>query len=211
MVEKNNFTSLLERYLKNTLAKEQIEQMANYLLLMIKWNKVYNLTAIKEAKEMVIRHVLDSLAINDELKGSRIIDVGTGAGLPGIPLAIINSDKHFSLLDSNNKKTRFLTQVVIDLNLKNVEVISSRVENYSPDSCFDTVLTRAFGSINDMLLQTRHLCCRNGIFLAMKGVYPEEELNNLPKGFVVKSVKSMMVPELEAQRHCVTIEFAETE
>ena len=211
MPVQNNFIPLLEKYLKNTLAKEQIDQMANYLSLMIKWNQVYNLTAIKDPKEMVIRHVLDSLVINDELKGSRVLDVGTGAGLPGIPLAIINSEKHFSLLDSNSKKTRFLTQVVIELNIKNVEVINSRVENYSTDQCFDTVLTRAFASIGDMLLQTRHLCCRNGIFLAMKGSYPEEELCNLPKGFSVKSVRSLTVPELNAQRHCVTIEFSEIE
>lgn len=208
---KNEFISLLEKYLTTSLSKEQIEKIAIYLSLMLKWNKVYNLTAIKDPKEMVIRHILDSLVIQNELKGSRILDVGTGAGLPGIPLAIINSDKHFALLDSNSKKTRFLTQVVIDLNLKNVEVINSRVENYSTDQCFDTVLTRAFASINDMLLQTRHLCCKKGIFLAMKGIYPEEELASLPKGFVAKSVKPLTVLGLDAQRHCLTIEFTEIE
>ena len=197
---------LSNKFLQKNYTAKQLEQFNLYLTLMLKWNQTYNLTAITEPNEMVIRHIIDSLAINDFLHGSRICDVGSGAGLPGIPLAIVNPNKHFTLIDSNNKKIRFLTQVKIELKLTNIEIIHARTEQYKPKNCLHTIVSRAFSSINAMLLQTQHLCCKDGIFLAMKGAYPETELAELDPNFKVKWVKELQIPDLDAQRHLVGIE-----
>lgn len=202
-----DFHSLLTQYLdKKYLVANQVEQFANYLALMAKWNKTYNLTAITDPKEMVLRHISDSLAINDFLEGDRIIDVGTGAGLPGIPLAIVNPEKKFVLLDSNSKKTRFLTQVIAELCIENVDIVRERAENYRNSVCFDCVISRAFASMDKMLTLTQHLCCQNGYFLAMKGPDYIEELANIPKTFTVKWAKSLAVLGLNAKRYLVCIE-----
>lgn len=193
------------QHLTTNYTAEQLEQFSQYLDLMLKWNKTYNLTSITNPNEMVVRHLLDSLAINDFLHGSHICDAGSGAGLPGIPLAIVNPDKHFTLIDSNNKKAHFLTQTKIELKLNNIEITHARVEKYQPKKCFDTIVSRAFSSINDMLLQTQHLCCDDGIFLAMKGTYPEKELNEIDPNFEVKWVKKLEIPGLDAERHLVYI------
>ena len=162
-----------------------------------------NLTAIREPSQMITKHILDSLAIHSYLHGDRIIDVGTGAGLPGIPLAIANPDKTFTLLDSNGKKTTFLTQAKASLALENVGVVKYRAEDFHPEQCFDTVLSRAFTSVQNMFKITAHLCCPDGRFLAMKGRYPAQELAELPKGFEVQQVPRVDVPGLEGARHLV--------
>jgi 16S rRNA (guanine527-N7)-methyltransferase len=206
-MQKNDFLTLLEEFLGSSLASEQLESLNRYLSLLLKWNKAYNLTAITDAKEMVVKHILDSLAINPYLQGTRVIDVGSGAGLPGIPLAIVNPDKHFALLDSNIKKVSFLNQVKLELDLNNIEVVHQRVEKYHPKHCFDIVITRAFSSINNTLMNTKHLCCQEGAFLLMKGAYPQEELEEIPEDFVIRWARKLAVPELEAERHLVMLNF----
>jgi len=196
---------LLEKYLEDEIKETQIALLELYLDELLKWNRVYNLTAITNIEEMVIKHVLDSLSIKNHLKGERILDVGTGAGLPGIPLAIVFPDKHVTLLDSNSKKTCFLLHVVGKLQLKNVEVVHHRIETYQPSSCFSTIVTRAFSHIADFLDKTQHLICDGGIFLAMKGIYPKEELAQLSEDFKVKEVVSLQVPDLDAERHLVVL------
>ena len=173
-----------------------------YLQLLEKWNKTYNLTAVP-AEDWMTLHIQDSLSIGSYLHGSRIIDVGTGAGLPGIPLAITYPDKHFTLLDSNGKKTRFLTHVQYTLGLKNVTVIHSRVEDFKPEALFDSILSRAFASLSDMLAMTHHLCAIGGQFLAMKGQYTETEL---PPHIRLFGVYPLHVPGLDAQRNLVILE-----
>lgn len=179
-------------------------RLLDYLQLLAKWNTAFNLTAIRDPEEMVTRHLLDSLAILPWLQGPRVLDVGSGAGLPGIPLAIARPDLAFTLLDANAKKTRFITQAVGELGLKNVEVVQNRAENYRPSATFDTLVSRAFASIADMLAATRHLCAPHGRFLAMKGVYPEEELAAVPAEMATETV-ALRVPGLAAARHLVIL------
>jgi 16S rRNA (guanine527-N7)-methyltransferase len=181
------------------------QQFSDYLALLQRWNEVFNLTAIRDPDEMVWLHILDSLSINTFLQGKRIIDVGTGGGLPGIPLAIINPDKQFTLLDSNGKKTRFLTQAKMELGLKNIEVVQSRCELYNPTEKFDLIVSRAFSSIRLMLETTQHLAQNSGQFVAMKGIYPEEELKDIPANFGWK-VQPLTIKGLAAERHVVFIE-----
>jgi 16S rRNA (guanine527-N7)-methyltransferase len=177
-----------------------------YCELLLRWQKTYNLTAIKNIDEMMTHHVQDSLAIKDFIHGKNIIDVGSGAGLPGMILAIALPDKKFTLLDAVEKKTHFMQHVKTKLNLLNVTVVHSRVEDYKPAELFDTVVTRAFSDIKQMLICTQHLLSEQGEFLAMKGKLPEEELAELPTGFNVKSVQSLTVPGLDASRHLLVIE-----
>ena len=159
------------------LADHQIEQLLAFIALIEKWNKAYNLTAIRDKHAMVSLHLLDSLAIVPHLTGKRHIDIGTGAGLPGIPLAICYPDYEFTLLDSNAKKTRFVQQAVLELKLRNVEVCHYRVENYRADPGFDTVITRAFAELSAIVEMTAHLLNSNGVLLAMKGQLPDEPLS----------------------------------
>ena len=182
-----------------------LQKIIAYLDLLQKWNRVYNLTAVRETKDMVPLHIMDALSALPYLQGGRILDVGSGAGLPGIPLAIFESQKHFTLLDSNGKKTRFLQQVKSDLGLQNVTIETNRVENYATDEKFDTVISRAFTSIAKMLELTGNLCGNSGLFVAMKGEYPAEELQSLREGFIVDSVHRLNVAGLDAQRHIVCI------
>jgi len=180
--------------------------LIDYVELLAKWNKAYNLTAVRDPQEMVTRHLLDSLAVVPHLRGKHIIDVGTGGGLPGIPLALVFSEREFVLLDSNSKKTRFLVQAKAALGLDNVTVIHSRVEAYQADRQFDTVITRAFASVADILTGSRHLLTPQGEFLAMKGAVPDEELSELPQGFHLIEVIALRVPGLEQeQRHLLRI------
>jgi 16S rRNA (guanine527-N7)-methyltransferase len=179
-------------------------RLLQYLQLLAKWNQTYNLTAVRDPQEMVTRHLLDSLVILPYLQGPRVLDIGTGAGLPGIPLAISRPDLSFTLLDANAKKTRFIIQAIGELGLKNVEVVQSRVENYRPGQKFDTLVSRAFASIADMLAGARHLCAPHGRFLAMKGVHPEEELAAVPADYVTEVV-ALQVPGLEAERRLVIV------
>lgn len=181
------------------------QQLVDYLLLLEKWNNTYNLTSIRDVNDMISHHIFDSLVVSPYIKGKNILDVGTGAGLPGMPLAITMPDKQFVLLDSNGKKTRFLTHVMQMLKISNVEVVQARVETYKPKICFDTIISRAFSAISDFLANTNHLLCSEGEFLAMKGQYPQEELTAVNSDFNVIEIKPLEVPELNAERHLVRI------
>jgi 16S rRNA (guanine527-N7)-methyltransferase len=177
-----------------------------YIVLLAKWNKAYNLTAVRDPLQMVTRHLLDSLTVVPYLHGETIIDVGTGGGLPGIPLAMVFPERHFVLLDTNSKKTRFLVQAKAALGLDNVTVVHSRVEAYRPEQLFDVVITRAFASVADILIGSCHLLIPQGEFLAMKGAIPEAELAELPQGFHLIEVIPLKVPGLgQEQRHLLRI------
>jgi 16S rRNA (guanine527-N7)-methyltransferase len=183
-----------------SLPKDSVETLIEFLRMMVKWNRVYNLSAIKEPDQMVLLHLLDSLSVLPFISGARCIDVGTGAGLPGIPLAIAKPDMHFALLDSNSKKTRFIQQVCIELGLANVTTLHDRVEEYQPEQKFDTVTARAFTALPDLLSITRHLLVTGGKLLAMKS----KEIDVLERrDFVFESVQTLAVPELEATRNLV--------
>ena len=191
------------------LSEEKIVQLMAYLQAFVKWNKAYNLSAIRNPEEMVERHLLDSLVLvpllENALPSQRLIDVGTGGGLPGIPLSIVFSDKEFVLLDSNGKKTRFLFQVKTELGLSNVTVENRRVEQYQPEHLFDIVVSRAFASLYDMVTGSRHLLADNGGFWAMKGIYPENELSDCEKHAIVESAIPLQVPGQEGQRHLLVM------
>lgn len=180
--------------------------LLQFLKLLEKWNATYNLTAVREIEQMVPKHLLDSLAVLPYLQGPRVLDVGTGAGLPGIPLALARPDLQFVLLDSNAKKLRFVTQAVHELGIANVEVVQHAVEKYAPPAPFDTVIARAFAAIPDMLQSSRHLCRPGGVVLAMKGVFPQEEIAGVGAGFRVREAKPLQVPGLDAARHIVVLE-----
>ena len=187
------------------LPDQQKQQLLALVGLLHKWNKAYNLTSVRDPMEMLVRHILDSLVVSPWLEGERLIDVGTGPGLPGLPLAIINPDKQFFLLDSLGKRIRFIRQVILELGLKNVTPIQSRVEEFLPEQGFDGVLSRAFASLTDMLNWCHHLPAPHGAFLALKGLYPEDELAALPKGFVMVSSHPLHVPELDGERHLIVL------
>lgn len=178
-------------------------RLLDYLALLDKWNRAYNLTAVRAPLDMVTRHLLDSLAIAPHLCGERLIDVGTGGGLPGVPMAILFPRREFHLLDSNGKKTRFLFQVKTALGLDNMTVHQARVESFQPDAAFDTVLSRAFATLADMVAGCRHLLARDGHFLAMKGVHPAAEIEALAGSCEVRAVHALRVPGLAEQRHLV--------
>lgn len=183
----------------------QLEQLLGYLALLSKWNQAYNLTAVRDETQMVTRHLLDSLAIANHLSGQRLIDVGTGGGLPGVPMAILFPEREFHLLDSNGKKTRFLFQVKTALGLDNMTVNQARVETFRADAPFDTVLSRAFASLQDMVRDCRHLLNAGGRFLAMKGVHPTAELEAVSRDYAVVAVYPLTVPGLDEQRHLVEL------
>ena len=189
------------------LTDGQLDKLVQYVVLLAKWNKTYNLTAIKEPEQMVSRHILDSISIAPYITSARILDVGSGPGLPGIPLAILYPDKQIATLDSNGKKTRFMTQAKTELDLANLTVINDRVESYSPEQLFDEVTSRAFSSLVDMVEGTRHLLSESGVYLAMKGLYPEEELSELMKQTNCELVKSitLKVPGNEGTRHLLIL------
>lgn len=174
-----------------------------YLELMIKWNRAYNLTAVRDPAEMVTRHLLDSLAIAPLLCGQRLLDVGTGGGLPGVPMAIVFPERAFHLLDSNGKKTRFLFQVKTALRLDNMTVHQARVESFQSDLPYDAVLSRAFASLQDMVAGCRHLLAEDGHFFAMKGAFPQTELEVIDEDCFVQAVHTLNVPGLNEQRHLV--------
>lgn len=185
------------------LPTEAIACLTAYLALLERWNRAYNLTAVRDPDAMVIRHLLDSLSILPWVEGPRVLDVGSGAGLPGIPLSIARTDCEFYLLDSNGKRTRFLTQVCAELQLKNVCVARSRVEDYQPEILFNSVVSRAFATLADMVVDAGRLCAPEGRLLAMKGVFPDDELARLPPDYRVVGIYPLHVPSLDAERHLV--------
>ncbi|WP_370277291.1 16S rRNA (guanine(527)-N(7))-methyltransferase RsmG [Pontibacterium sp.] len=197
----------LERGLERmnlALEAEQIDTLMAYLQMLIKWNKAYNLTAVRDPQEMVSRHLLDSLSVLPHIRDEALIDVGSGPGLPGIPLAICRPDLQITTLDSNGKKTRFQLQAKIELKLDNLTVVHERVEKYQVEP-FKQVISRAFASLEDMIHWTRHLCADDGVFLAMKGLYPDEELAALPTDIVVKDSHRLQVPDTDGERHLLIL------
>ncbi|CAB5577751.1 16S rRNA (guanine(527)-N(7))-methyltransferase RsmG [Providencia hangzhouensis] len=186
------------------LTEKQKQQLVDYVGLLAKWNKAYNLTSVRDPQQMLIRHIMDSIVVNDQLNGTKFIDVGTGPGLPGVPLAIVRPDSHFVLLDSLGKRIRFLKQVQHELGLTNIEPVQSRVEEYPVEDGFDGVISRAFASLNDMLSWCHHLPSSEGRFYALKGVIRDDEMV-LPEGFVIESITELEVPELDEQRHLVKV------
>ncbi|MBU2967677.1 16S rRNA (guanine(527)-N(7))-methyltransferase RsmG [Amphritea sp. 2_MG-2023] len=187
------------------LSDEQYIQLLKYHALLVKWNKTFNLTAVRSPEEMISRHLIDSLSVLPYIDVERLIDVGSGPGLPGIPLAICRPDLPITLLDSNIKKSRFQFQAKAELGLDNVDVIHERVEKYTPDVLFDGVISRAFASLQDMLHWTTHLCANDGIFLAMKGMYPVEEIELLPESINLRQSVRLNVPGTEGERHLLML------
>lgn len=188
-----------------TLSPEKIDQLLHYHQLLIKWNKAYNLTAVRNPEEMISRHFLDSLIISPFIVGKRFLDVGTGAGLPGIVLAITFPDREFDLLDSNGKKTRFLFQVKTELGLKNINIFNTRVEQHEAEHLYDGIFSRAFATLEDMLLGSHNLLAQSGHYYAMKGIYPDQELSAIEKDYMVKACHPLEVPGADGQRHLVVI------
>ena len=180
-------------------------KLLQFIVLLAKWNHAYNLTAVREPAAMLPRHLLDSLAVLPHLQGPSVLDVGSGAGLPGIPLALARPDMQFTLLDSNGKKTRFMTQAVAELGLPNVSVVQSRVEDYQAPVSFDTVITRAFAAVAEVVAGTGRLCAPQGQLLLMKGAYPITELEALPPGYTLREAIRLQVPGLDAERHVLVI------
>ncbi|MEZ3501578.1 16S rRNA (guanine(527)-N(7))-methyltransferase RsmG [Pantoea sp. KPR_PJ] len=188
-----------------SLSDQQKEQLVAYVGLLDKWNKAYNLTSVRDPQQMLVRHILDSIVVAPHLKGERFIDVGTGPGLPGIPLAIVMPQAHFTLLDSLGKRVRFLRQVQHELGLTNITPVQSRVEVFPAEPPFDGVISRAFASLEDMVNWCHHLPSEQGAFYALKGVRPDDEIASLPAGFHLIRVEALNVPELEGERHLVVI------
>ena len=187
------------------LTEKQQQQLVRYVELLDKWNKAYNLTSVRLPQEMMVKHIMDSLVVAPHLSGHHYIDVGTGPGLPGIVLAIALPDTQFVLLDSLGKRVRFLMHVKHELGLDNVTPVQSRVEEYQPSVKLDGVLSRAFASLQDMVDWCSHLIDQSGHFIALKGVYPSEELESLPAGVKFEKKIALEVPELDAQRHLIIL------
>ncbi|MGL4604661.1 MAG: 16S rRNA (guanine(527)-N(7))-methyltransferase RsmG [Iodobacter sp.] len=193
--------------LKLDVSTAQAVSLLAYVALIAKWNKTYSLTAIREPERMVAHHLLDSLAPLPHFKGEniRILDVGSGFGTPGIPLAIVRPDWQLFLLDSNHKKTTFLRQVIAELKLTNVTVLTERVELYKPEAPFQIITSRAFAELGDFVKLTSHLLAEDGEWAALKGVYPHEEIANLPANVKVTTVDHLKVPGIDAERCLVHV------
>jgi len=190
--------------LEISVAPKEQQKLLDYLALLQKWNKTYNLTAIREPAQMVSNHLLDCLAVVPHLWAGRWLDVGCGAGLPGIILAIVRPDWKFTLLDSNSKKTSFVQQASIELGLDNVQVKCERIEAWQDAEKFDGIISRAFTEASSFVTQTRHLLKKDGRWVAMKGA-PEQELSCLPENVSVEQIISLKVPKLEAARCLVVL------
>lgn len=188
------------------VTEQQVDQLIAYVELLAKWNKAYNLTSVRNPSDMLVKHIMDSLMVGQCLEGSSFIDVGTGPGLPGIPLAILFPERNFVLLDSLGKRITFLRQVVFQLKLKNVTPVKSRVEEFQPEVPFDGVLSRAFASLEDMVNWCHHLAAiEQGRFYALKGQYPAEELQQLPESIVMVQSHEILVPSLVGERHLIEL------
>jgi 16S rRNA (guanine527-N7)-methyltransferase len=207
-IMENELLTVLKNSLKNcdlVVSEEQQLQLICYVMLMHKWNKAYNLTSVRDPQQMVIKHIVDSIVVAPFLDKIHYIDVGTGPGLPGIPLAIMCPDKQFILLDSLGKRVRFMKQVAYELKIDNIQPVQSRVEDFVPDVKIDGVLSRAFASLKDMLHWCQHLVDSQGVFLALKGQLPTDELEQLPLGFDLQETIKLNVPGLEGERHIIKI------
>lgn len=187
-------------------ADDLVRTLAHFLRLLDRWNRAFNLTGTRDPEEMVPRHVLDSLSALPFLHGISVLDVGSGAGLPGLPLAMVEAQRQFTLLDSSGKKLRFIRHAIGELKVGNVATVHARAEDYAPADPFDTVICRAFGSVGDFARRCGRLVAGGGRLLAMKGRSPELELRNLPEGWQATEVARLRVPGLEACRHMVVME-----
>jgi len=210
-----------------SIGQSEQDKLIHFVELLNKWNKVYNLTSIRKPEDMISLHLLDSLVMlsffensfkNKDQPVKRVLDVGTGGGIPGIPLAICLPEIDIVLMDARGKKVRFIQTAIAQLGLKNVTPVHSRVEDYqvNDEDKFDRIISRAFASLEDMLMYCRHLCRRRGRnnsqeqgkFLAMKGQIPEEEIAQLPEGFRIEAINELKVSGLNAQRHLLQIAFS---
>lgn len=191
------------REMKLDLTEGQKRQLLDYLELLLKWNKAFNLSGIKDESQMLSRHLLDSLTLVPYMAGSRILDIGTGPGLPGIPLAICFPEKQFVLLDSNGKKTRFVFQAKLQLGLTNVEVQNTRIELYRSKAPVDIIVCRAFSSLGDLVTMTRHLMPIK--IVAMKGTYPTEELASMDPDVELIAANKVQVPGYTGERHIIEL------
>lgn len=202
-------TQFLNRVAQQDLPLQDaaVDRLLAYHGLLVKWNKAFNLTSVRDAGEMIDRHLIDSLSILPFIGEGELLDVGTGPGLPGMIIALTRPEQSVWLLDSNGKKTRFLNQVKMTLDVKNVTVIHERLETWSPKGNFPLITSRAFATLSDMVRFSRHLLSSDGRFLAMKGVYPEQEIAQLPADIEVFSVKPLNVPGTDGQRHLVELGF----
>ncbi len=187
------------------LDEQQQQRLLDFLALLNKWNRAYNLTAVREPAEMVSRQLLDSLSIAPFIHTDHLLDVGAGGGLPGIPLAIAFPERRFTLLDSNSKKTRFLTQSVLELGLDNVEVFHGRAEQYQPGKQFSQISSRAFTALENLVNWCGHLLAEDGQFLAMKGQFPDDEVAALPAPWQVQSSIPLQVPGTTGDRHLLLV------
>jgi len=188
-----------------SLDEDRQEKLLAFLGLLNKWNRAYNLTAVRDERVMVSRQLLDSLSILPWVTTDHLLDVGAGGGLPGIPLAIALPEKRFTLLDSNGKKTRFLNQCVLELGLGNVEVIHGRAEDCSPEEPFAQISSRAFTALEHLVNWCGDLLANEGEFIAMKGQFPDDEVAALPAGWQVKSSHSLDVPGADGERHLLVV------
>jgi 16S rRNA (guanine527-N7)-methyltransferase len=202
----------LEQILSNGLAESGLQldarsraQLLDYVALIVKWNRVYNLTSVRKPQDMLTRHILDSLVVLPHIVGPRVLDVGTGAGLPGLVLAIARPEWDIVLLDSSNKKLRFVRQCITELNLDNATVEHLRIEDYRPKALFNTIISRAFSSLDEMHKHCAQLCVAEGRILAMKGVYPLAEIESLSDPSLVVAAHTLTVPGMDAQRHVVEL------
>lgn len=191
------------------ISNETQLKLIQYIELIAKWNRTFNLTAIRDINEMLTLHLLDSLSVVPYIKDNRVLDVGAGAGLPGIVLALCYPDKEFVLLDSNGKKTRFMTQAKIELGLANVEVVQARIDEYfndekGPLKPFDAIISRAFASISDMLAKVDHLVTEKTTILAMKAD-SDNEISQMPESYTIQAIHELQVPGLEAKRQLIAI------
>jgi 16S rRNA (guanine527-N7)-methyltransferase len=205
----------LTRQLENGLAELGLEigretrsKLIAHLELLDKWNRVHNLTAVRDVSKAVSKQLLDSLSVAPYVGGPRLLDVGSGAGFPGIPIAFAKPEAQVDLLDSNHKKCAFLRQAIAELGSRNAKVVCERVESWRPAWKYDCVLSRAFAEIPEFIALTAHLLAPGGVLAAMKGVYPFAEIECIPAGFRVRKVHALAVPGLDAERHLVLIERA---
>jgi 16S rRNA (guanine527-N7)-methyltransferase len=201
----NTSFDALAKELDFTVTADQQTKLVGFVLLLNKWNKAYNLSSVRDPQEMLVKHIFDSIVIGPHLKGNTFADVGTGPGLPGIPLAIMYPDKAFTLIDSLGKRIRFIKQAIHELDITNVTPIQSRVELVKPALVFDGVLSRAFASLNDMLHWCEHLVDEKGEFLALKGQLKPDEINQIPAKFRLVQSIPLLIPSLVGERHLVKI------
>lgn len=209
LAEAPDLVKLLDRGLRElgvSLSRDARSTLLKFVSFIEKWNRVYNLTAIRDGARMVSGHLLDCLAAVPHLPGSRLVDVGSGAGFPGIPIAVAKPEVNVILLDSSHKKAAFLRQVATELQLKNVSVVCERVENWRPSARFDCIVSRAYAELSEFVTSSAHLLAPSGVFASMKGLHPFDEIDRLPRAFRVSKVIKLQVPLLAAERHLVLIE-----